>query len=134
MLSAIDIWTLALACREDEGATVDPYTGELIDLEDAAFHEEDYFVSIPSHEYECCEDRLLADITSWVNAGAAEDAARNGYYIGLWWETPSTLVLDLTDVQHGEAEALAVGKARKQKAIFHIASKTCIEVGDKVAG
>jgi len=132
MLSALDIWNLALACKQDGGATIDPYTGELLDLDEAAFDAEDYFVSLPSHEYPCCEHRLLADCTNWVNAGSTAEACQAGVYIGIWWDN-DTCYLDLTEVINGEVEALGLAKARKQKAIYHIASKRCIEVLDQVA-
>jgi hypothetical protein len=127
MLSALDIWNVALASREDGGATIDPFTGVIIDLEEAAFDAEDYFVSLPSHEYPCCPDRLLLDITTWCNSGAVEEACQAGVYIGLWWEG-DTCYLDLTEVINGEQEAIRIGKARKQQAIFHIASQTCIDL------
>jgi len=132
MVSAIDIWNIALAYREEGGATIDPYTGAVIDLKEAAFDAEDYFVSLPSHEYPCCPNRLLLDITNWVNSGATEEAAQAGVYIGLWWEG-DTCVLDLTEVINGKEEAERIGLARKQRAIFHIASQTCIDLAQPVA-
>ena len=132
MVSALDIWNIALDCREAGGATIDPFTGEVLDLQEAAFDAEDYFVSLPSHEYPCCRVRLLLDITNWCNAGSPEEACRAGVYVGLWWDG-DTCYLDLTEVINGLPEAVRIGKARKQKAIFHIASETCIDLNQAVA-
>lgn len=132
MLTALDIWNLALASREAGESTIDPFTGEILDLAEAAFDSEDYFVALPGQEHLCHEQRLLADCTTWVNSGAAEEAMQAGVYIRMTW-AGGVCLLWLAEVVNGELEALALGKAFRLAAVVHVVSGEALEVGDRVA-
>lgn len=111
MLTALDIYNLVLASHGEASSLVDPFTGELLDLNEASFSDDDYIVPYPETSHIFADYHLMTNVISWVHMRNADKACKLGAYIQIIWEGQACQ-LRLVDVHHGQQAAEEAAELR----------------------
>ncbi len=105
--------------RCEGGATVDPSGAPVA-------QDYGYVVALAGHECPIVGDspRLRAAVIKYVDTVAPILTQRAGRYVGGWADGSGYLILDVVEILSDRDEALTVGRARGQTAIFDLSSGT----------